>query len=414
MVSADNKIFKAIFSIDNSNNTLHLTFSDKDLKIVLNTPTKNDNEILRMLNDILNNEYNENTYEVFTYLIDDYISDSKKVLLIEDILPSEVRDIVIESYSNMLDPIKNNILNDRLSYISHNNDNMLLLASNNNDDNYKDTIRKKSSNNTYELWSKISYNYGHDFNNSSNNIHTMGITLGMDYDINNDKYKIGFAYMFNIGNGIDDKNKKIIKSNSISLYGKINNIINNKDFINMILTYGRLNINKDKNNSSLKVIIDRYDLNSLYLVTIFGYNINDNITSKISLNYNYISRNNYQNSLGFNIYDLHINVISPSIGMDYMTYINKDNSLSLKTSITLEYNFVISNKDNLNIAYTGINNGTLIYKNDNNNYLNTKVSLGINYNPKSNISLSTNTYTSYNTNNYMNVGVSIEGRWRIR
>ena len=198
MVSAYNKIFKVIFSIDNSNNTLHLTFSDKDLKIVLNTPTKNDNEILRMLNDILNNEYNENTYEVFTYLIDDDISDSKKVLLIEDILPSEVRDIVIESYSNMLDPIKNNILNDRLSYISHNNDNMLLLASNNNDDNYKDTIRKKSSNNTYELWSKISYNYGHDFNNSSNNIHTMGITLGMDYDINNDKYKIGFAYMFNI------------------------------------------------------------------------------------------------------------------------------------------------------------------------------------------------------------------------
>ena len=92
----------------------------------------------------------------------------------------------------------------------------------------------------------------------------------------------------------------------------------------------------------------------------------------------------------------------------------KDNSLSLKTSITLEYNFVISNKDNLNIAYTGINNGTLIYKNDNNNYLNTKVSLGISYNPKSNISLSTNTYTLYNTNNYINVGVSIEGRWRMR
>ena len=157
MVSADNKIFKAIFSIDNSDNTLHLTFSDKDLKIVLNTPTKNDNEILRMLNDILKNEYNENTYEVFTHLIDDDISDSKKVLLIEDILPSEVRDIVIESYSNMLEPIKNNILNDRLSYISHNNDNMLLLASNNNNDNnYKDIIRlKERRNNTYELWSKI-------------------------------------------------------------------------------------------------------------------------------------------------------------------------------------------------------------------------------------------------------------------
>ena len=68
---------------------------------------------------------------------------------------------------------------------------LLLASNNNNDNNYKDIIRlKERRNNTYELWSKISYNYGHDFNNSNNNnnIHTIGITLGMDYNINNDKY----------------------------------------------------------------------------------------------------------------------------------------------------------------------------------------------------------------------------------
>ena len=60
-----------------------------------------------------------------------------------------------------------NVINERLlSYSSlivsdNNNNNMLLLASNNNDNNYKDIIRlKERRNNTYELWSKISYNYG--------------------------------------------------------------------------------------------------------------------------------------------------------------------------------------------------------------------------------------------------------------
>ena len=108
--------------------------------------------------------------KVFTYLIDDDKSDSKKVLLIEDILPSEVRGIIIESYSNILDLIRNNILNDRLSYslISKSNSSLLLASSN--DNNYKDIIRlKERRNNTYELWSKISYNYGHDFNNGNNN-----------------------------------------------------------------------------------------------------------------------------------------------------------------------------------------------------------------------------------------------------
>ena len=104
--------------------------------------------------------------------------------------------------------------------------------------------------------------------------------------------------------------------------------------------------------------------------------------------------------------------------MDYITYINKDNSLSLKTSINFKYDIVIlnnndKNNDKINITYDN-NNKTLNYKDVYNNSFNTELSFGIKYEPNNKLSISLDTYGSYDTNNYMNVGVSIEGRWRMR
>ena len=385
---------------------------------------KRQKEVLRLINKVVSD-----------LLSKDNISDNDKLSLLDDIAPLSVKEITYQVNNNILNNVLN-VINERLlSYSSlivsdNNNNNMLLLlaSNNNNDNNYKDIIRlKERRNNTYELWSKISYNYGHDFNNSNNNnnIHTIGITLGMDYNINNDKYKLGLSYSFNMSNG-----KEII-SNIISSYGKINNI-NNNYFLNFIINYGRMNVDISKNNSKHMNVNHTYIMNVISFNTTFGKEIkinnnnnnNDNnnniIIPKMSLGYNHISRNNYEiKNIDIKVNDnLNINVISPSIGMDYITYINKDNSLSLKTSINFKYDIVIlnnndKNNDKINITYDN-NNKTLNYKDVYNNSFNTELSFGIKYEPNNKLSISLDTYGSYDTNNYMNVGVSIEGRWRIR
>ena len=183
----------------------------------LEVKTDRQREILRLIGDMRSHTV------VSDLLSKDNISYNDKLSLLDDIAPLSVKEITYQVNNNILNNVLN-VINERLlSYSSlivsdNNNNNMLLLlaSNNNNDNNYKDIIRlKERRNNTYELWSKISYNYGHDFNNgnNNNNIHTIGITLGMDYNINNDKYKLGLSYSFNMSNG-----KEII-SNIISSYG---------------------------------------------------------------------------------------------------------------------------------------------------------------------------------------------------
>ena len=290
-------------------------------KLELETKTDRQREILRLIEDI-------KSYKVVSDLLsNDYISDNNKLSLLDDIAPLSVKEITYQVNNNMLNNVLN-VINERLlSYSSlivsdNNNNNMLLLlaSNNNNDNNYKDIIRlKERRNNTYELWSKISYNYGHDFNNSNNNnnIHTIGITLGMDYNINNDKYKLGLSYSFNMSNG-----KEII-SNIISSYGKINNINNNNYFLNFIINYGRMNVDISKNNSKHMNVNHTYIMNVISFNTTFGKEIkinnnnnnNDNnnniIIPKMSLGYNHISRNNYEiKNIDIKVNnDLHINVL---------------------------------------------------------------------------------------------------------
>ena len=125
----------------------------------------------------------------------------------------------------------------------------------------------------------------------------------MDYNINNDKYKLGLSYSFNMSNG-----KEII-SNIISSYGKINNINNNNYFLNFIINYGRMNVDISKNNSKHMNVNHTYIMNVISFNTTFGKEIkinnnnnnNDNnnnnnniIIPKMSLGYNHISRNNYE------------------------------------------------------------------------------------------------------------------------
>ena len=141
------------------------------------------------------------------------------------------------------------------------------------------------------------------------------------------------------------------------------------------------------------------------------------ITIMLGIRYNYMNRNNYENNINFNVNRLLVNMLSPSFGINYEKFLNKEDSLLFKTGIKLMYDINLNTEElnSVNVGFNYNNNQQLInYEGNKINGMNLELSFGIKYEPNNKLSISLDTYGSYNTNNYMNVGVSIEGRWKIR
>ena len=368
-----------------------------------------------IINIIINiNGNQDNTINsILNLLKDKNISTDDKLSLLQDIMPDEQKDLVYEIKTIVLEPIINTIT-ERLNNNVYHSDSNLMLSYNDDDNKYYGIIKSNKYNNVFEFWSKLYYNYGYDFNNDKS-LNSININLGWEYGIKDNKYNIGSSYTFSIGNS----NNTNILANSISLYFGMNDIsiMNFKNhFVNTILTYSRLNIKEVKNNNKLISINHDYDTNIISFDNTFGRNIMLNkdhgiITIMLGIRYNYMNRNNYENNINFNISRLLVNMLSPSFGINYEKFLNKEDSLLFKTGIKLMYDINLNTEElnSVNVGFNYNNNQQLI------NYEGNKINgIGIKYEPNNKLSISLDTYGSYDTNNYMNVGVSIEGRWRIR
>ena len=403
---------------------------DEDNNFDSNSPTKEEIEDELGINDkysaiiniiIINiNGNQDNTINsILNLLKDKNISTDDKLSLLQDIMPDEQKDLVYEIKTIVLEPIINTIT-ERLNNNVYHSDSNLMLSYNDDDTKYYGIIKNSKYNNVFEFWSKLYYNYGYDFNNDKS-LNSININLGWEYGIKDNKYNIGSSYTFSIGKS----NNTNILANSISLYFGMNDIsiMNFKNhFVNTILTYSRLNIKEVKNNNKLISINHDYDTNIISFDNTFGRNImlnkdNGIITIMLGIRYNYMNRNNYENNINFNVNRLLVNMLSPSFGINYEKFLNKEDSLLFKTGIKLMYDINLNTEElnSVNVGFNYNNNQQLInYEGNKINGMNLELSFGIKYEPNNKLSISLDTYGSYNTNNYMNVGVSIEGRWRIR
>ena len=382
------------------------------------------NVILDVIQDAI--DYNnsskkdiESVSTIANFLLDNKNSINDKVLLLQDIMPDEQKDLVYETKTIVLEPIINTIT-ERLNNNVYHSDSNLMLSYNDDDTKYYGIIKNSKYNNVFEFWSKLYYNYGYDFNNDKS-LNSININLGWEYGIKDNKYNIGSSYTFSIGNS----NNTNILANSVSLYFGMNDIsiMNFKNhFVNTILTYSRLNIKEVKNNNKSISINHDYDTNIISFDNTFGRNImlnkdNGIISIMLGIRYNYMNRNGYENNINFNISRLLVNMLSPSFGINYEKFLNKEDSLLFKTGIKLMYDINLNTEElnSVNVGFNYNNNQQLInYEGNKINGMNLELSFGIKYEPNNKLSISLDTYTLYNTNNYMNVGVSIEGRWRIR
>ena len=269
----------------------------------------------------------------------------------------------------VLSPVGNNI-NERLYLFnnsniiinnssSNRNNNNLISSSGDNSD--IKLSNNNNNNNSFELWSKVHYNYGKVIGNKDLSIHVPGFSLGFEYNINNShnyNYKLGLVYTF--GYGINRKNyndNHYYLSNSFSTYFGMNNIsIKNfkNNFVNVILTYGRLNNNSNKNYN--------YNMNVVSLDTIFGHNIildnNNNIlTPVLGLRYNYIDRGYYKNTDNISFDKVYLNTLTPILGISYtknnLLNNHSNNNLSLKIGTNFEYDINLNNSIDTKI---GLNN----------------------------------------------------------
>ena len=403
---------------------------DEDTNFDSNSPTKEEIEDELGINDkysaiiniiIINiNGNQDNTINsILNLLKDKNISTDDKLSLLQDIMPDEQKDLVYETKTIVLEPIINTIT-ERLNNNVYHSDSNLMLSYNDDDTKYYGIIKNSKYNNVFEFWSKLYYNYGYDFNNDKS-LNSININLGWEYGIKDNKYNIGSSYTFSIGKS----NNTNILANSISLYFGMNDIsiMNFKNhFVNTILTYSRLNIKEVKNNNKLISINHDYDTNIISFDNTFGRNIMLNkdhgiITIMLGIRYNYMNRNNYENNINFNVNRLLVNMLSPSFGINYEKFLNKEDSLLFKTGIKLMYDINLNTEElnSVNVGFNYNNNQQLInYEGNKINGINLELSFGIKYEPNNKLSISLDTYGSYDTNNYMNVGVSIEGRWRIR
>ncbi len=314
---------------------------------------------------------------------------------------------VISDVISMISTPTTNIISERLS-----SDNSVIAAGSNTNlvastDNR--SINLGNNDDSYEVWSKIHYNYS---SNSSRSIHIFGLTLGGEYSFKNNKYKIGLAYTFNSGNG-----SKYI-SNSISLYSSISDInIRNfrNNFANVILTYGRLNTNIVKNENKLVAIKHGYSTDLISLNTIFGHNIvlpnsNGTVTPTMGIRYDYINRNTYTNN-ALKHGELSMNIITPTAGVSYINKVLNDN-LTIKVGVNLGYGFNLNNKTNIILKTTNNSHSeTIGYTST--NALTSNFNFGLAYKVKKNIELSFDSNISYGINETFNTGFSFGGRYQF-
>ena len=148
----------------------------------------------------------------------------------------------------------------------------------------------------------------------------------------------------------------------------IKNFKNN--FVNVILTYGRLNNNSNKhynynmnvvsllnNNNSNKNY--NYNMNVVSLDTIFGHNIildNNNIlTPVLGLRYNYINRDYYKDNNNISFDKVYLNTLTPILGISYtknnLLNNHNNNNLSLKVGTNFEYDINLNNSIDTKIGY---------------------------------------------------------------
>ena len=320
----------------------------------------------------------------------------------------------------LLSPVGNNI-NERLylfnnsniiinnnNLISSSGDNSTIKLSNNNNNNY-----------SFELWSKVHYNYGKVIGNKDLSIHVPGFSLGFEYNINNShnyNYKLGLVYTFGYGININNHNDNhYYLSNSFSTYFGMNNIsIKNfkNNFVNVILTYGRLNNNNSNKNYN-------YNMNVVSLDTIFGHNIildnnNNNIlTPVLGLRYNYINRDYCKDNNNISFDKVSLNILTPILGISYTKnnlLNNHNNNLSLKIGTNFEYDINLNNSIDTKI---GLNNKYKTISYITKNAFKFNLNFDLNYKIKNNIELSFDTNTSINTKGLFNLGFGIGGKYKF-
>ena len=406
----------AKLELDESRNSIFFTmkrpneFIDSDIRNDMEDDLILSEEFFEAIEAIIEqNYYSSNSNETVTKIAevlnnDDYINTETPSNLIKDILSSETKDIIFETNSVIIETTSN-VVSGRLNNSTIASSEETLLAA---FDDYNSNYRYRRYNYNFEIWSKVFYNYNINFHNDKR-IHTISITLGGEYAWMNDRYKIGLAYTFNNGN----INEYI--GHGISLYAKINDIVKQiNGFVDIIFMYNRLNADINKNNSKVININHKYSADIISINFTFGSKFDiskvDILVPKIFIGYNYISRNSYKSILDIDIDKVSVGIFTtPSIGLDYERIIN--DNLSVIFSANFKNNIIINNNYDDNISYI---NGNKVYTINNKNVdeFDIELSLGLKYNPRNNIEISTYTYTSYSTNNYMNIGVGIEGKWK--
>lgn len=325
----------------------------------------------------------------------------------------------------VLSPVGNNI-NERLYLFnnsniiinnssSNRNNNNLISSSGDNSD--IKLSNNNNNNNSFELWSKVHYNYGKVIGNKDLSIHVPGFSLGFEYNINNShnyNYKLGLVYTFGYGININNYNDNhYYLSNSFSTYFGMNNIsIKNfkNNFVNVILTYGRLNNNNSNKNYN-------YNMNVVSLDTIFGHNIildNNNIlTPVLGLRYNYINRDYYKDNNNISFDKVSLNTLTPILGISYTKnnlLNNHNNNLSLKIGTNFEYDINLNNNIDTKI---GLNNKYKTISYITKNAFKFNLNFDLNYKIKNNIELSFDTNTSINTKGLFNLGFGIGGKYKF-
>lgn len=177
----------------------------------------------------------------------------------------------------------------------------------------------------------------------------------------------------------------------------------------------------NKTNNYIKSLNINYKYNTglISLATTFGHcfilpNNFGILIPKVLFGYNHIYRSSYRSSyrsnLNANIGGLHINIISPGLGLDYEVFLDIKNRLAIIAGINFKNDINLNGEINVDYNIFGSNH-IFSYSNKYINNFNTELSLALKYNVGMNIELSTNSYISYSTNNYLNVGIGLEGRW---
>ena len=343
-----------------------------------------------------------------TSLLDSVKNDSDNNDNLSSVSSIIVLSPVVNTINERLYLFNNINIGNNSNLISSSGDNSDIKLSNNNNNNY-----------SFELWSKVHYNYGKVIGNKDLSIHVPGFSLGFEYNINNShnyNYKLGLVYTFGYGININNYNDNhYYLSNSFSAYFGMNNIsIKNfkNNFVNVILTYGRLNNNNSNKNYN-------YNINVVSLDTIFGHNIildnNNNIlTPVLGLRYNYINRDYYKDNNNISFDKVSLNILTPILGISYtknnLLNNHSNNNLSLKIGTSFEYDINLNNSIDTKI---GLNNKYKTISYITKNAFKFNLNFDLNYKIKNNIELSFDTNTSINTKGLFNLGFGIGGKYKF-